>query len=68
MIGRSMYIVFTVLINDQGKVCVTQWCELIYLFHKVRFSSSKLLRLRFCRFRHIMRFLTSNTGIIKSVS
>ncbi len=63
VIGRSVHIIPTVLADDQGKVCVTQSCQLICLFHKVRFPSGELLRLRFCRVRHIMRFLALNTGI-----
>ncbi len=63
VIGRSIHIRPTVLADDQGKVCVTQSCQLIYVFHKVQFPSDELLRLRFCRVRHIMRFLALNTGI-----
>lgn len=67
VIGRSIHIIPTVLADDQGKVYVTQSCQLICLFHEVRFPPSELFRLRFCRVRHIMRFPASNTGIIKSV-
>ncbi len=63
MIDRSIHVVPTVLADDQGKFCVTQSCQLICLLHKVRFPSGELLRLRFCRVRHIMRFLALNIGI-----
>ena len=68
MIGRSIHVVPTVFADDQSKVCVTQSCQLICFFHKVRFPSCELLRLRFCRVKNIIRFLASNTSIIKSVS
>ena len=50
----------------KGKVCRTQSCQLICLFHKVRFPPGDLLRLDCCGVRHDMRFVAFNTGVIRS--
>ena len=68
VIDRSIHIISTVFADDQDKVCVIQSCQLICLFHKIRFLFDELIYLRFCYIKHIMRFLISNTDIIKSVN